>query len=342
MKYLKKSWILCLLMLGLFSCDSAGTEPEQGGNRKPETETGNGGYLFAHMTHKDYGKFFYSVSRDGLKWQSLNSGKVILSDYVGHPTIAKGGDGNYYMIGVGTPTNLSDENPRYPILWYSSDLVVWKRRDLDRSIFDVSGFGYKNDPGYLGAPKIFYDKDSGQFMVTWHDGLTGNDGNQEEWESKRTFYILTKDFKTFTEPKKLFNFTDDDAEMATIDVIILKDGGKYYAIIKDERWPEDSSTPKSIRVATSDNLTGPYSNPGPQISPSWREAPTLVKSMDDRYWYLYVENYQNHVYELYRSTALTGSAWSKVEFTPPVARHGWIMKLDEQTYQKVVKAYPNR
>lgn len=295
--------------------------------------SGNGGYLFVHMTDQNYGRMFYSVSRDGLVWETLNGGKVIIDSYLGHPTLTRGRDGKYYMIGVST-----GQTPHYPVLWFSDDLVVWGHRDLSPDIFDVSAFNYKNDTYYYGAPKVWYDSASGRYIITWHAGITGVDNAQEEWESKRTFYILTEDFETFTPADRLFDFTGDDADMATIDTIIEKEGDTYYAIIKDERWPDKCPTGKTIRIASSSSLTGPYTNPGPPVTPAWREAPSIVRSPDGQGWYLYTEQYPT-AYELYRCSSLAGSMWSQVAFTPPVARHGWVMRIDETQYQAIVDAY---
>ena len=310
-------WVSC----GTPETDQAG-RPGDGGT----TVSGQGGYLFVHMTDENYGRMFYSVSRDGLVWETLNDGKVILETYLGHPTLTRGGDGKYYMIGVST-----GQTPHYPVLWFSDDLVVWGHRD-------VSAFNYKNDTYYYGAPKVWYDSASGRYIITWHAGITGVDNAQEEWESKRTFYILTEDFETFTPADRLFDFTGDDADMATIDTIIEKEGDTYYAIIKDERWPDKCPTGKTIRIASSSSLTGPYTNPGPPVTPAWREAPSIVRSPDGQGWYLYTEQYPT-AYELYRCSSLAGSMWSQVAFTPPVARHGWVMRIDETQYQAIVDAY---
>lgn len=332
--------ILALIQLIVFplvciSCSSSAeddvvvTPPEQ------KTEEGNGGYLFAHMTKAYYGKLFYSVSRDGKKWETLNEGKYLFHDYLGHPNIMRGGDGVYYMIGV----TLSGTE-RQPILWYSDDLVVWKHRDLKRSIFDVSAYGYANEDVYLGAPKIFYDEDSQQYMITWHAFKMGLNEGQPHWESMRTFYILTKDWKTFSTPQRLFNFTGADAEMATIDAFIVKEKGTYYAIIKDERWPTTISSGKTVRIAKSESLTGPYSNPGNSISNAWEEAPTVVRKLDGKGWYLFTEKYNIAQYTAYEATSLGQTPWQQVTITPPTeARHGDVIQIDEQTYQAIVKAY---
>ena len=109
----------------------------------------------------------------------------------------------------------------------------------------------------------------------------------------RTYYVLTEDFSSFSSPKRLFDFSDkDESEMATIDVIIRKIGKNYYAVIKDERWPEDGvPTGKSIRLAKSSCLTGSYAliNPKhPVTTPStYFEAPILMPKPDGKGWMIF-------------------------------------------------------
>ena len=107
-------------------------------------------YLFAHMTKERYGVLYYSVSRDGLHWQQLNGGRPVSGDYHGHASIARGGDGRYYLVG-----NRSDEDPLIRF-WVSDDLVRW-------APFGTYKPDLRNIPGLtnamqrIGAPKLFYD-----------------------------------------------------------------------------------------------------------------------------------------------------------------------------------------
>ena len=270
---------------------------------KPSVEDGQGGYLFAHMTNANYGSLFYSISRDGLSWKTLNGGKVILESYYGHPDICEGpdvfgeADRRWYMIGV-----VRGSSKESLVLWHTTDLVVWKNKVLDGEKFVVDHLGVYNEIPFVGAPKMFYDEASHQFIITWHAGeyyrkrqeATTNEElamyDRKNWETMKTCYILTEDFVDFTRPKRLFAaqdggdlapiyFTGADSDISLIDVIIRKFNGKYYAIMKDERWEDKApKTHKSIRIASSDNLLGPYSNPGPSVSPNWREAPIIIRT----------------------------------------------------------------
>ena len=294
------------------------------------------GYLFAHMTNGNYGRLYYSVSRDAKQWQPLNNGEIVLDGYLGHPNIVRGAD-HFYMMGVTTEGVL-----RAPVLWYTDDLITWNRKDFSRDLFDVSAFDYVNESVYLGAPKIFFDEDNSRYIVTWHAYDPAVGPGDPLWESMRTFYILTSDWENFTAPQRLFDFDGEDATMATIDVILNKEGGKYYALIKDERWPETVSTGKTIRVASSDCLTGPYSNPSASITDSWEEAPVAVRKVDGKGWYLFTERYllSSNRYACYETDSFASGEWTPVDIvSPDDGRHGCVIAVTEDEYQALLAKY---
>lgn len=306
-------------------------------NEKPKF----GAYLFAHMTHNDYGRLYYSVSKDGLHWRRLNNGKRVFDEYRGHPDICRGHNGQFYLVG-----NRNDESLEINF-WTSPDFVEWRK---------YSSFtpDLKNVPDYatalprIGAPKLFYDEPSQQYVITWHTphDMGKTDLPEPYWASQRTLYVTSPDLKTFSEPpRRLFNF-----EMATIDVILRREGSHYYAIIKDERYPTlDWTTGKTIRICRAETLLGPYSEPGPPLSPNFREAPTLIPSPDGREWYLYYEQYPGVSYGLSVSDTLTGKwyqvsgnthfqDWDKYDM-PPHVRHGSMLPITRSEHDGLVEAF---
>jgi hypothetical protein len=301
-------------------------------------ETGTGGYLFAHTGNGDgqYYRLYYALSHDGLSWTELNGGESPMPTYYGFPCITKDASGTFWLIGV------SNTTPRNPVIWKSTDMVNWTvYRNIPRSVMALPA-GYVNNTNSFGAMKIFFDPVSEQFMITWHACLDGPEG-PNDFETMQIFYILTTDFETFTPAQRLFNFTGSDADTPQIDAIIYYDSGRYYAVIKDETEAGVGSYYKRPRMCTATSLTGPYSNPSGQLTPAYREAPTLVKSPDGNYWYLYVEYYNTHIYELYRSASLNNINWTKMDsFTPPSntnCRHGCVIPIDAKVYRRLQSAY---
>lgn len=313
-------------------------QPDPPGQVDGDQKALNEAYLFAHMMHKDYGRLYYSVSLDGLHWEKLNNGNRVFQDYKGHPDITKGPKGNYFLVGNDNDSSL-DIN-----IWVSEDLVTWEK-------YSVFTPHLKSIPGYeealqrVGAPKIFYDHHSSQFILTWH--TPHKEGTKEDperyWRSQRTLYVLTKDLKHFdTPPRLLF-----DWNIGTIDVILREVNGEYYAILKDETYPTLYwPTGKTIRIARSKSLLGPYSLPGPPISPNFREAPNLVPSPDGKAWYLYYEQYPGVSYGLSISNDLNGpwfqasgytfyKDWDKYSL-PKEVRHGTMITISKAEYDNLV------
>ncbi|HWK34758.1 glycosyl hydrolase family 43 [Sphingomonas sp.] len=301
-------------------------------------------YLFAHMMKGDYGVLYYSVSVDGLHWRPLNGGRPVSADYHGHASIARGGDGRYYLVG-----NKGDDDPLIRF-WTSTDLIRWTpygtyRPDL-KAIPD-----HPHALARIGAPKLFFDTASARFLLSWHTpNLDGSPTDPERyWGSQRTLYVLSPDLKRFdAKPRRLFAW-----DMATIDTVVQPNdsGPGYCAVIKDERYPSYAwVTGKTIRISCASTLTGPYPPPGPPLSPNFREAPTVIRSPDDKDWLLYYEQYAGTSYGLSKAPTLAGPwfqvsgnsgvpEWNRYEMTPG-ARHGSMIAITRRQYDALVAAFP--
>ncbi len=302
----------------------------------------NEAYLFAHMVHEDYGRLYYSVSPDGLHWNTLNDGKRVFEEYRGHADICKGHDGRYYLVG-----NRGDNRPDINF-WVSDDLITWtKFGDYTPDLKQVPD--YPKALPRIGAPKLFYDEPGSQYLLTWHTthDLGQTDLPEPYWAGQRTLYATSRDLKVFSNPpRKLFSW-----DMATIDVIVRREGDRYYAILKDERYPTlDWPTGKTIRICSASSLLGPYSEPGPPISPGFREAPALIPSPNGRDWYLYYEQYPGVSYGLSVADSLKGPwfqvsgatyyrDWDKYSL-PPKVRHGSMIPITRKQYQALCDAFP--
>jgi hypothetical protein len=330
-----------VVVAGLFAASAFAAQPDPPGQVKAGENAVNEAYLFAHMTHSDYGRLYYSVSRDGLHWFRLNGGKRITDDYRGHPDIARGDDGRYYIAG-----NESDSSPTINI-WSSQDLIEWKR-------FSEFKPDLKSTPGYsnalqrIGAPKLFYDEASKRFVMTWHTPhLEGTPEDPERyWASQRTLYVTSADLKTFSSPpRRLLEW-----DMGTIDVLVRRAEGKYWTIIKDETYPTlDWVTGKTIRIARSDSLLGPYKDLSAPISPNFREAPMLIPSPNGKVWYLYYEQYPGVSYGLSVASSLSGpwyqvsgytffADWDKYSL-PKNIRHGAMIVISQNQFDALVKRF---
>jgi hypothetical protein len=315
--------------------------PDPPGQVRPGATPKHEAYLFAHMMHGNYGRLVYSVSTDGLHWTLLNDGEPVFGEYRGHPGICRGHDGRYYLVG-----NRRDAAPDINF-WVSDDLIRWsKYGDYVPDLRRVPD--YPKAMSRIGAPKLYFDTATDQYLLTWHTthDLGRTDLPEPYWAGQRTLYTTSRDLKSFADPpRKLFAW-----DMATIDTIVRRVGDRYYAVIKDERYPTlEWTTGKTIRICKAEHLLGPYSKPGPPISPSFREAPTLIPSPDGSVWYLYYEQYPGVAYGL-SVAAVLNSPWFQVcggtgyrnwdkYRIPDKARHGTMLTISRVEYEALVAAF---
>ncbi|HOW66523.1 MAG TPA: glycosyl hydrolase family 43 [Candidatus Paceibacterota bacterium] len=315
--------------------------PDPPGQVAPGEHPEHEAYLFAHMVHGDYWRLYYSVSLDGLHWTILNGGKRVFEEYRGHADICQGHDRRYYLVG-----NRGDDQPDINF-WVSDDLIAWKKHgDYVPDLKRVPD--YAKAMARIGAPKLFFDQASSQYLLTWHTthDLGKTDLPEPYWAGQRTLYVTSKDLHTFSDPpRKLFPWN-----LATIDTLVRKEGDCYYAIFKDERYPTlDWTTGKTIRICSSSHLLGPYSDPGLPVSPGFREAPTLIPSPNGKAWYLYYEQYPGVAYGLSVAASLKGPwfqvsggtqhrDWDKYSL-PPKVRHGSMIPITRNRYDALVTAF---
>src|SRR5690606_12386497 len=152
---------LCAVAGVFLALSAQAQQPDPPGQVKKGEKAVHEAYLFAHMTHADYGRLYYSVSTDGLHWQALNDKKRVFEEYQGHPDIERGHDGRFYIVG-----NESDGSPDINF-WVSDDLVTWEKYSTYTPDLKSTP-GYKDALQRIGAPKLFFDKPSKQYVLTWH------------------------------------------------------------------------------------------------------------------------------------------------------------------------------
>ena len=342
MRSLAYMFLLVALAQALPGAGSAAAQmPDPPGQVNPAEPAAYEAYLFAHMVHDHYGRLYYSVSTDGLHWEMLNGGRSVFDEYRGHADICRGHDGRFYLVG-----NRSDAAPDINI-WVSEDLIHWaKHADHRPDLKHVPD--YPNAMDRIGAPKLYFDRSTAQYLLTWHTthDLGETDLPEPYWAGQRTLYTTSKDLKTFAEPpRRLFAW-----DMATIDTIVRRIGDRYYAVIKDERYPSlDWPTGKTIRICSAESLLGPYTQPGPPVSPNFREAPTLIPSPDGKVWYLYYEQYPGVAYGLSVAADLRGPwfqvaggthyrDWDKYR-VPAGVRHGSMLPISRAEYRSLIVAF---
>jgi hypothetical protein len=201
-----------------------------------QTDTGHY-YLMSYFKNvyppsNDMAGGFFALSTDAMNWTELNNGAPIIP---------------------GSP--IGEKLMRDPFIYFDAPTMTfhlvyttgWTMKGLGYMRFTIAdGKDFKNFkdwdtldaqgnqqipvnvsekiPGSIctWAPEIFWDDLQNKYMIYW---------STDAGAGKRAYYVLTSDFKTFTDPVKFF-----DPGYTEIDGDLLKVADhNYYFFFKDER-----------------------------------------------------------------------------------------------------------
>lgn len=284
----------------------------------------NAVYMFAYFNNNGKDGLHLAYSNDGYKWTALNNDSSVLKPMVAKdklmrdPCIIKGEDGLFHMVWT---VSWNDKGIGYA---NSKDLVNWSEQQF------VPVMAHEDSARNCWAPEITYDKKKKQYMIYWATTIAGKykmDTIVESGYNHRMYYVTTKDFKTFSKTKLLY-----DKGFNVIDATIIPEGKKYIMFLKDEtRIPPQ----KSIKIATSKNLTKGFSVPSAPVTGNyWAEGPTTLKLGNT--WIVYFDKYRDHKYGAIQSADL--KTWTDVSdkiFLPKGIRHGSIFKITGEEFEKL-------
>ncbi|WP_345953790.1 glycoside hydrolase family 43 protein [Mucilaginibacter sp. PAMB04168] len=285
-------------------------------------------YLFCYFKGSSADGLHLAASTDGLKWQALKGDSSFLKPAVASdklmrdPCILRGADGLFHMVWT---VSWNDKGIGYA---NSPDLIHWSEQRFLPVM--AAEKGARN----TWAPEVTYDAATKQYMIYWASTITGRyplaDTITEKGYNHRIYYTLTKDFKTFTATKLLYN-----PGFNCIDASILPFGKKFIMFFKDETV---KPVQKNIKIAYADKITGPYKQAGTHITGDyWAEGPTALQKGKE--WILYFDKYRNHKYGALTSTDL--KTWTDISDQvqlPSGIRHGTVFKITVAEYEKLKAA----
>jgi hypothetical protein len=309
-----KRFFIIFLCLGM-----AGTALAQGG-------TGSGVYLFCYFKGNGDG-LHLAYSTDGLDWKALKNDSIFLKPQVSKdklmrdPCIIRGADGLFHMVWT---VSWTDKGIGYAS---SKDLIHWSEQQFIPVMEKAEGT--RN----TWAPEITYDDEHKQYMIYWASTVPGKfmetASTADNGYNHRIYYTLTKDFKTFSDTKVLY-----DPGFNSIDATIVKDGNRYVMFLKDEtREPAR----KNLKITFSSALTGPYAPASAPITGNyWAEGPTTLRKGNQ--WIVYFDKYTLHKYGAIASTDLkTWTDLSDQLNMPAGIRHGSVFTVSEAEFKALQK-----
>ena len=297
---------LILLLAGWSCSPSPSTQPA-------EKEV----YLFSFFQKNGEDGLHLASSEDGLTWTALRNNASFMTPAVGNeklvrdPCIVQGPDGLFHMVWT---CGWNENGIGYA---HSPDLVNWSEQQF------LPLMAHEPEVRNCWAPELYYDAAQQLYMIYWASTIPGRfpttDSSSESKYNHRMYYTTTRDFKDFTPAAVLY-----DHGFSVIDATIQHINGQYVMFLKDEtRFPEPE---KNIRIATSDQLTGPYTPPSEPITGDWVEGPTALHTPAG--WILYFDKYRDHHMGAIRSGDL--QQWEDITeqlHFPEDTRHGTVFTV---------------
>lgn len=284
-------------------------------------------YLFAYFKGNGEDGLHFAYSEDAYHWKSLKNDQSFLKPTVSKdklmrdPCIIRGADGLFHMVWT---VSWKDKGIGYAS---SKDLINWSEQLFIPVMLKEEGA--RN----TWAPEITYDPSSKLYMIYWATTIIGRfpetASKADDGYNHRMYYVTTKDFKTFSDTKLLY-----DPGFNVIDASIVRDKDKFVMFLKDEtREPAQ----KNLKIAFADQLTGPYTAASAPITGNyWAEGPTALKRGKD--WVVYFDKYRDHKYGAIQSQDLKN--WTDVSDQielPTGLRHGTIIQVSKKELKKLLE-----
>lgn len=292
-------------------------------------------YLYGYFQEVENGRgdgLHFAHSHDALSWNPVGGGKLFWSPEVGGKSFRD-------------PHLIRDPEGKYQLVWTSS-CVPWAQEGC----VEDRGFGHATsedlvsflDPTFIDvpaeklnvehawAPETFYDADTTQYLVSWASPIAGMTNPQPH----SIYYMLTKDFVTFSDPALLYGPPDRDL----IDATIIKQGSSYFMFLKDE-----AAGQKNLRVVSSPLLYGPGAwadKPSPPLTgaePAEGPAPLI----QDGQLLLLFDKYAGGGLGALRSRDLASltdvAAWEDVSSSvfATTVRHGSVIEVPDDVFRAV-------
>ncbi|MFF7069567.1 glycoside hydrolase family 43 protein [Streptomyces pseudovenezuelae] len=306
------------------------------------------GYLMVHFTGEgSTGQQMYlSHSTDGLHWNDLNGGGMVLRSTIGtqgvrDPAFVRSPDGSKYWIiatdlciGCGQSWSQSiNDGSRNLVVWESTDLVTWSKPWL------LNVAGAIPDGRNAWAPEAIWDPATNDFVLYWATNVPLNGATKH-----RIFYARTSDFRTITTPR-IYIDRPGAQEIIDTQIIEVPSGVGNYRYVR-------ASGDGQITLEGSNSILGTWTDlgnlSGIGLTGSQVEGPMWMKFNGTNRWALYLDQYASGggympvvTTDPSDPAAYQKPASSTYNMGGTKKRHGWIMNLTAAEESRVLARWPN-
>ncbi|MFG2800881.1 glycoside hydrolase family 43 protein [Streptomyces pseudovenezuelae] len=306
------------------------------------------GYLMVHFTGEgSTGQQMYlSHSTDGLHWNDLNGGGMVLRSTIGtqgvrDPAFVRSPDGSKYWIiatdlciGCGQSWSQSiNDGSRNLVVWESTDLVTWSKPWL------LNVAGAIPDGRNAWAPEAIWDPATNDFVLYWATNVPLNGATKH-----RIFYARTSDFRTITTPR-IYIDRPGNQEIIDTQIIEVPSGVGNYRYVR-------ASGDGQITLEGSNSILGTWTDlgnlSGIGLTGAQVEGPMWMKFNGTNKWALYLDQYASGggympvvTTDPSDPAAYQKPASSTYNMGGTKKRHGWIMNLTAAEESRVLARWPN-
>ncbi|WP_329596280.1 glycoside hydrolase family 43 protein [Streptomyces pseudovenezuelae] len=306
------------------------------------------GYLMVHFTGEgSTGQQMYlSHSTDGLHWNDLNGGGMVLRSTIGtqgvrDPAFVRSPDGSKYWIiatdlciGCGQSWSQSiNDGSRNLVVWESTDLVTWSKPWL------LNVAGAIPDGRNAWAPEAIWDPATNDFVLYWATNVPLNGATKH-----RIFYARTSDFRTITTPR-IYIDRPGNQEIIDTQIIEVPSGVGNYRYVR-------ASGDGQITLEGSNSILGTWTDlgnlSGIGLTGAQVEGPMWMKFNGTNRWALYLDQYASGggympvvTTDPSDPAAYQKPASSTYNMGGTKKRHGWIMNLTAAEESRVLARWPN-
>ncbi len=306
------------------------------------------GHLLVHFVEDPEGhgeQIYFSLSdgADPTRWTRANGGAPVLGSRIGttgarDPHIVRG-DGEFVITATdlrvwGAGPHRWDEwtrtGSRSLLVWRSPDLVTWSGPALVEVAPPTAGMTWAPEARWVAA--------DGEYRVSWSSALYADDDPQHRGLGhSRILEARTRDFRTFSPAEVVL-----DIGRPVMDARVYEIGGRMVRFAKEEPGPESLGVFQE--VATADGWTRVASGIGTDRHEHVEGAMLVEDPLRDR-WLLWLDQYDRmpQGFVAYACDDALSGRWTPLEdgeFTvPPNTKHGAVLPLDEQEWQRVQAAY---
>jgi hypothetical protein len=285
-------------------------------------------YLFTSFRKNGETGVYLALSQDGRRWTPLNNNEPwIKPEHPGQlmrdPFLVQGPDGVWHLIWT-WGWNRKETGGALKIGYASSkDLVKWSPQREIRLL--------DNEPEARNAwaPEAAWDDTRKEWVVFWATTIPGRfpntEGTGDSGYNHRIYAVTTRDWQTFSPARVWF-----DPGFNCIDSTLVRDGGRWIMIFKDERR---NPLQKKLRLAFAESPQGPWTGITEPFTSDWVEGPSAVRV--GREWLIYFDHYQKPQ----RYMAMSTRDWKKFENVevsfPADHRHGTVVRVSGKTLQSL-------